>query len=526
MSEHKTTDIICIIAIAATLIVTVVLMIGRNAADRSGNTENTTPSGYKDNADDFSGATQIVFSGSTAKINGSGAYFENGSLNIAVAGSYVLSGELENGCVTVKTNKEAEVAILLNGVYISAENGAGLIAEQAKKVNITIADNTENSITGGVFSGESKIDGAIYSNDDLVFKGGGSLAVNSENGHGIVCNDDLVFAGGKISVKAGTDAVHANDSVKIYSTELELSAGDDGITVSNDNNTSLLFIESGRVNISSCYEGLEACTVRINGGDITVYPEDDGLNAADGARLIEINGGNVSVINKNGRDADGFDSNGDIVINGGNVFISVPGNGTCLALDYGGENGGVCKINGGTVAAFGGSMMAEKVSADSEQGFIMKSVSYAADTEITLSKNGTELIGTVVPSDFSLMLLSAPGMAVSDTVTVTANGESTEYTVDSSFEGGMTAPGGFGGGKDFGGRGERPGGFGGNGEVPSMPEGEIPPMAEGEMPSMRKGEPPEPPGGFGGMEPPDGESPDFGGEPPRMPDGNTGAASV
>ncbi len=514
MSTHKYIDIICIIGTVVMLAVVFLLMTLRVPTDPA---ENVVTADHTVTDHDYSGAAKIVFSGNAAEISGNGAYFENGSLHIAAAGGYVLSGELENGSVIVSADKKSEIFIMLDGVNLSAETGAAIIVDQAKAVTLTLAENTENTVKGGIFDDGLKIDGAVYAKDDLIFCGAGSLTVTSEYGHGIVCNDDLVFAGGKISVKAGTDAVHANDSVKIYSTELELSAGDDGITVSNDNNTSLLFIESGRVNISSCYEGLEACTVRINGGDITVYPEDDGLNANNGAKLIEINGGSVTVINKTGRDADGFDSNGDIIINGGNVFISVSGTGGSNALDYGSENGGVCQINGGTVAAFGGSVMAEKVSENSAQGYIMKNTSvYPADTKVTLiSSNGKELISVDVPADFSLLTLSVPEMKKGDLCTLKIGDESEEITVDCIYSGdGKQGIDGNFGGREGNDKRDFPSTE--NGEMPSGFRGEPPQIPEGEMPSGFGGEPPQMPE----REMPSG----FGGEPPQMSNGEVSFA--
>lgn len=93
-----------------------------------------------------------------------------------------------------------------------------------------------------------------------------------------------------------------------------------------------------------------------------------GTETADGSLPgVTINGGTVTLLNPSGRDADGIDSNGNIDINGGLVYISLVGDGSNCALDYGSENGGVCRINGGTVVACGGSTMLETMSETSAQ---------------------------------------------------------------------------------------------------------------------------------------------------------------
>ena len=63
------------------------------------------------------------------------------------------------------------------------------------------------------------------------------------------------------------DGIHANDSVCIRESVISISAGDDGITVSNDDDAAFLYVESGRISITDCYEGLEAVDITIAGGN-------------------------------------------------------------------------------------------------------------------------------------------------------------------------------------------------------------------------------------------------------------------
>ena len=73
---------------------------------------------------------------------------------------------------------------------------------------------------------------------------------------------------------------------------MTISAGDDGIHASGD-----LIIDSGTYEVTESVEGLEGKSITINGGDITIYATDDGVNAANAnANQDEIfftmNGGN------------------------------------------------------------------------------------------------------------------------------------------------------------------------------------------------------------------------------------------
>ncbi len=531
MSTHKHIDVICVVVTAVTLLLTVLFMNGERLGIKPVVTEESSSDMFSaadlDGNWDTDGAEFITLDDENTAVKGNGAYYADGVLHIVYAGKYVLSGTLTDGSVEINADGDDKVYILLDNAEIKNETGAALLIEQADKVILTLADGSENVLScGDRFSDDavaSGADGAVYSRDDLTVNGSGALTVTAGYKHGIVCNDDLKFTGGTIRITAAEDAVHANDSVRIQNASLELTAGDDGITASNDKNTSFIYVGSGKIDVLSCYEGLEACRITVDGGDISVYPTDDGLNANGGERVIEINGGDISVINTTGRDADGFDSNGDIFINGGNIFISVPNDGSSSALDYGSENGGKCVINGGTVAAFGGSNMAEAIEESSGQGFIMKQVTNCPKDSSVLLTDGdkNELINVSVPSSFSLVILSCPGMEVGDTLILSLNGETQEINVDNSSEGGMN----FNSGSGMRDPGGRPGDF--NGEPPQdrsdigdrgsefSPEnenGQPPEIPDGEMPSMPDREPPQKP---------DGEMPSMpDGEPPQRPDGD------
>ena len=511
MSRHI--DVICAAALACTLVLTGLFVNGRALGvmpfTDGGAGDGDSPFTANDlNGDwDSANATQITLTGDGGRVTGGGAYILDSCVHILCAGEYVLSGELADGSVIIDAGKNDKIWLLLDGVSLHREDSAAIVVEQAGKVFLTLADGTENFVSGGAsYSPDAvsaKIDGVIYSRDDLTINGGGSLTVTAPYRHGIVCNDDLVIAGGSISITAAQDGVHANDSVKFANADLTVSAGDDGITVSNDGETAWLYVESGRISIPSCYEGLEAIDITIAGGAIDIRPTDDGINAngRGGNSVIRITGGDITIINETGRDADGLDSNGSIYISGGNTFISV--NTSSCALDCGTESGGVCKISGGTVAAAGGSTMAEGFDSSSEQCFIMYNTSAAEPgTNVTLiNEAGTVLISKTIPCAFSSLVLSAPELKMGETCTLSIGGNSAQIMVDNSSNsggfgiGGMFDGGGWGGGA-FGGRG-------GMGQAPGGQSGEMP-EGGGNMPQMPDGNFP----GGDGFQPPDGELPD------------------
>ena len=155
---------------------------------------------------------------------------------------------------------------------------------------------------------------------------------------------------------------------------------------------------------------------------------DSGNTQEDTENYIRISGGTITIVNENGNDADGLDSNGDIFITGGDIRISLADNGSNCAIDAATENGGVAEISGGTVIACGSSSMAEGFASSSTQCSILYNISSGMDagTYLTVKDDaGTEILSWELPCSFSSALVSSPDMQIGETYTVSA-GENEE----------------------------------------------------------------------------------------------------
>lgn len=518
MSTSKRIDKICLAVCFLTLFLTGLFMNGKAfgltpVAD--GDAGDGPFTANDQNADwDRSGATQITLTGDGGSVKGSGAYVNDGDIHILYAGTYILSGELTNGSVIVEAGSSDKIWILLDGVSLHCDDSAAFLVEQAGKVFLTLADGTENSISSGAEYGpeavSAGIDGAVYSRDDLTINGRGSLRVAAEYKHGIVCNDDLVVVGAAMEIAAPQDGIHANDSARFAEAAMTINAGDDGVTVSNDDETAYIYVESGSISIPSCYEGIEAVDITIAGGTLDIRPIDDGINASGrgGNSGIHISGGDITIINETGRDADGLDSNGSIDISGGKLFVSVNGSGTNAAIDYGSENGGTCTISGGTVIVAGSSTMAEGFDSSSEQCFIMYTTSNASAGTTVILKNeaGSVLLSEVIPCGFSSVVISTPELQMGETCMISINGTEDEIVVDNSTSGGFAMAGMFGGGMQHGGMFGGRGGGKGDRDFSGQPDGGST-DAEGTPPEM-------PDRDAQRDEMPDGQMPPDGGDAP------------
>lgn len=455
MAASKKIDIICIVVTVITLILVLLFMNGSKIGVQAYSvSEEVTEGNSHFSASDLKtvagteDATVITLEGDSAKVTGNGAYYANGKLTIAYKGTYVIRGTL-NGQIEVDADGDDKVWLILDGVTVKNEDSAALYIKKADKVFVNLVEGSENSFeSGSTLSAKAEkdgIDAAIFSKEDLTINGTGSLSVTGGYEHGIVCNDKLKITGGSISISAKSDGIHANDAVYLAEADITIEAVDDGITVSNSENEGEFYISSGSVKISGVYEGIEAVNIVVDGGNLTISSTDDGLNVTSdkkGTGVI-INGGTVDIINAGGRDADGIDSNMDIYINGGNVFVTIPSDGN--ALDCGSESGGKVVINGGNVIACGGTMMAEAPDSSGSQNAFMYSVQgNAGDTIVLEDSAGNVLFTKEITNSFSAVTVSTPQLKTGETYKLSCGNNTYEITLTDTVTSNVSG-GGFGG---------------------------------------------------------------------------------
>ena len=189
-------------------------------------------------------------------------------------------------------------------------------------------------------------------------------------------------------------------------------------------------------------------------------------SANDEETYISISGGTITIINETGNDADGLDSNGDILISGGTIYVSLQGTGSNSAVDFGSESGGVAEISGGTIIACGASAMAEAFDSSSTQASILYNTSTVAEAGTTLAIENTEgdtLLSWEVPCSFSSALVSCPQMEKGSTYNVVIGDDTEEITLEEiSASYGDAQSSMFGGNMNWGGMRHRGGRFGSN----------------------------------------------------------------
>ena len=277
-------------------------------------------------------------------------------LTITHAGVYVLTGNYTDKMIVVDAAKEDKVQIVLENAVLSNKNGPAVYIRSADKVFLTAADGTENTISDGsgytLSDGETTLDAAVFSKEDLTVNGSGKLTVTGNTKHAIVSKDDLVITAKNLTVTAVNSCLYGKDSVKVSDAVVLAAAGTDGI-----HSDEFVVITGGTVSLKAS-EGIEAAYILITGGEIGIQASDDGINAARKSATytptVEITGGTVTVTMGNG-DTDGIDSNGNLIISGGTVYVNANS-----PFDYDGSasfTGGTVYVNGTQVTSLPSQMM-------------------------------------------------------------------------------------------------------------------------------------------------------------------------
>ena len=436
----------------------------------------------------------------TMETTGDGISVSDNIITISKGGDFEVTGTLEEGQIIIDTEDKAKLR--LSGMSLTNPNGAAVYVKNADKAYITITENTENTLTDGesYTSGDENEKACITSRDNLEIKGNGALTVNGNYNHGIDASDSMEIGNGNITINAKNDSIHVNDTLEISGGKLTLaSESKKGISAHGD-----IVIDDGDIDITKSTEGIETKQIMtINGGDISVISSDDGFNAGgngmdnmrggfgggqrtdmqpddnmtpsdmrggrpmmmqdmqnsemseipnDGFGIgrnsteistehhIQINGGTIYINAVN----DGIDSNGSLVIDGGDIIIE--GSPRAGGGEMGLDTDGALIINGGDVLATGSSINTTGANQNTANINLSAEVTAGELFEIR-NAEGETIASFTVSSPFSAILYSSDKLETDKEYSVYTNVEQEESFIvtDKVTTVGTAASVGFGG---------------------------------------------------------------------------------
>lgn len=320
-------------------------------------------------------------------------------------------------------------------------------------MNNSSSNSGNNPDMKGNFGGGNKAANGMPGNNSS-----GNSSKKSYSTKGIKAESEINISGAAINISSTDDGIHANSDSGVLETDedgkgiisisggtITISTCDDGIHADKELN-----ITDGYINVLTSYEGLEAITINISGGQSFVYAADDGINACTGdgtsTPLINITGGYVDVTTGSG-DTDGIDSNGNYTQSGGMVLVK--GGSSSGQVSGSIDVDGNITITGGTCAALGGIC---ETPVNSVNAYVFSSVSFNAGSYSVKDSSGNEIISFTLNNSYSNGWICTSALTTNTEYTLYCDGSSLTNWTQSAGTMGASNAGGFG---------SNPGGFNG-----------------------------------------------------------------
>ncbi|MEL7608798.1 MAG: carbohydrate-binding domain-containing protein [Bacillota bacterium] len=400
--------------------------------------------------------TQIALNGDSIEVTGPGAEADGSVVTIAAAGTYVLSGTLNNGQVVIAATSSDEVHLVLNGAAVTNGTGAAIYASQCDKLILTLVEGTKNTLADGasafVYADAEKEEpnAALFVKDDLTINGTGGLIVSAGFNNGIGTKDDLLILGGSISVNAANHGLLGKDSVAVLGGSIDISAGGDGIQTSNAEDAALgwIYIEGGALNISAKEDGIQADTalyiaggtllVTAGGGASESAPSDAESGSFKGLKAggsLCVAGGTIAIDSLD----DCVHAGGDILISGGALALAsgddgvhtdsnltVKGGRITVSNSYEGLEGASLDLSGGEISIVSSddAINAAGGADQSAQGGMFGQDPFAADGAYYINISGGEIS------------FEAGGDGVDSNGTISISGGTVSAFIDSTADNG------------------------------------------------------------------------------------------
>lgn len=303
----------------------------------------------------------ITLNGDNISCKSSDVNIDGSTITIQKAGTYLLSGTLTAGNIIVDSDDKENVRLIFNGVEISNSTTTPLYIKNAEKTIVTLVDGTENTLSDGenyILDDENNNEpnGTIFSKDDLVINGLGSLTINANYNHGIQSKNLLKIISGNIDIISNGDSIIGKDGVIVKEAVINIESQEDGIKATKvEENKGYIYLDNPEITIKAKKDGIQAVTclyvkdgkynietgetnensqsnsdtstdysrkgmkagvdITIENGEYTIDSEDDGIHSNNS---ITVNAGTVNIASKD----DGVHADTELTINNGDIKVS------------------------------------------------------------------------------------------------------------------------------------------------------------------------------------------------------------
>lgn len=285
--------------------------------------------------------TLIRFTDAAAKASGkyTGYEIDGTDVSITAAGTYVFSGDCDNGSITVKKGVTG-VTIVLNGLTLTNDDSAAITLNKTAEASLIAAAGTTNTVADTEGSSDENAAVKVKSGAALAISGTGTLTVdgNAKNGIKGAADAVIMVAEVKLNINAADDGLSCDDELNITGGTLSITAGGDAVKASPDTgdtenpDTTLLgnvTISGGTLTLNATENGIQAdgdltisggtFHVKTNGGHTTALTDDSAsCKGFKAGKTLTVTGGTLTVDSAD----DALHANTDVTISGGTLTLA------------------------------------------------------------------------------------------------------------------------------------------------------------------------------------------------------------
>lgn len=322
----------------------------------------------------------LTDSSATAKGKYTGYEIDGTDVSITAAGTYVFSGDCDNGSITVKKGVTG-VTIVLNGLTLTNDDSAAITLNKTAEASLIAAAGTTNTVADTEGSSDENAAVKVKSGAALSIGGTGTLTVDGNAKNGIKGAADAVItvAEVKLNINAVNDGLSCDDELTIAGGTLHITAGGDAVKASpdtgdteNPDTTSLgnVTISGGTLTLNATKDGIQA------DGDLTI---------SGGTFHVKTNGGHTTALTDDSASCKGFKAGGALTVTGGTLTVDSADDALHASTDV--------TISGGTLTLATGD---DGVHADNDLVIGTKGASSTSTPRINITASYEGLEGTTV----------------------------------------------------------------------------------------------------------------------------------
>lgn len=316
----------------------------------------------------------------TAKGKYTGYEIDGTDVSITAAGTYVFSGDCDDGSITVKKGVTG-VTIVLNGLTLTNDDSAAITLNKTAEASLIAAAGTTNTVADTEGSNDENAAVKVKSGAALAIGGTGALTVDGNAKNGIKGAADAVItvAEVKLNINAANDGLSCDDELNITGGTLSITAGGDAVKASPDTG------DTGNPDTTSLGN------VTISGGTLTLNAAEDGIQAdgdltiSGGTFHVKTNGGHTTALTDDSASCKGFKAGGALTVTGGTLTVDSADDALHANTDV--------TISGGTLTLATGD---DGVHADNDLVIGTKGASSTSTPRINITASYEGLEGTTV----------------------------------------------------------------------------------------------------------------------------------